>query len=676
MKKARQHIYVLFLLMPIWSAGQLNIYWKEPTIAQADSLKQVLAKTTNDTASMYLNRQLGMHYQEKTRTVSMSYYQAMLGLARKVKQQVWEAEAMSRIGYMYTATYEYAEGLRALSQAQALAEQSGIERGIWKPELLQSGGDPHLARLTVFAGAVQHLGILHSFAGDYPRSIAYHQQVRKLNETLQDQALASLSYLNTGEAYNGLNKPDSAKRSFLHSVEYAEKSGHRVYTGLAYYFIGKICEKEGNSEEAKKYYRKSYIANIEMESPDFEGMAYQALADMALNSRQIDSSFFYSRKALSIYNVINDTLGLIGANNSLSAAYGSSGQTDSAYYFLKKTLDFKNGLNKEERVKVFQSIGLNEQIKVQELEAAQLRTQTKIRTYSFIGGIIVLLLFSAFFYRNYQRQRKDKAIIEKSYADLKATQSQLIQSEKMASLGELTAGIAHEIQNPLNFVNNFSELSAELIDEMNEELNKGDIGEAKSISADIKQNLEKINHHGKRADAIVKGMLQHSRTSSGQKEPTDINELTDEYLRLSYHGIRAKDKNFNATMETNFEPATGKASIIPQDIGRVLLNLFNNAFYAVKEKMEQSHPGYRPTISVNTSRINDKITISVKDNGNGIPRNIIDKVFQPFFTTKPTGQGTGLGLSLTYDIVKAHGGDIKIETKEQEGTIFHIELPF
>jgi signal transduction histidine kinase len=624
---------------------------------------------------MYLNRQLGMHYQEKIRTVSMSHFQEMLTLSRKVKQRVWEAEAMSRIGYMYTATYEYAEGLRALSQALALAEQSGIERDIWRPDLLQSGGDPHLTRLTVFADVIQHLGILHSFAGDYPRSIAYHQRVMKLNETLQDQALSSLSYLNTGEAYSELNKPDSAKRSFLLSVEYAEKSGHKVYTGLAYFFIGKICEKEGNPEEAKQYYKKSYIANIEMESPDFEGMAYQALADMALKSKQIDSSFFYSRKALYIYNVINDTLGLIAANNSLSAAYDASKQTDSAYYYLKKTLDYKNGLNKEERVKVFQSIGLNEQIKVQELEAAQLRTQTKIRTYSFIGGIIVLLLFSTFFYRNYRRQRKDKAIIEKSYADLKATQSQLIQAEKMASLGELTASIAHEIQNPLNFVNNFSELSSELIDEMNEELVKGDLEEAKVISNDIKQNLEKINHHGKRADAIVKGMLQHSRTDTGKNEPTDINALTDEYLRLSYHGIRAKDNNFNVVLDTNFDPAAGKVNVIPQDIGRILLNLFNNAFYAVKEKSGQKTEGYQPTISVSTRRTGGKIILSVEDNGNGIPQNIIDKVFQPFFTTKPTGQGTGLGLSLTYDIIKAHGGEIKIETKEQEGTIFHIELP-
>jgi len=281
--------------------------------------------------------------------------------------------------------------------------------------------------------------------------------------------------------------------------------------------------------------------------------------------------------------------------------------------------------------------------------------------------------------------------IEKAYNKLKATQSQLIQSEKMASLGELTAGIAHEIQNPLNFVNNFSEVSGELIDEMNEELEKGEVEEAKEIAADIKLNLEKILHHGKRADAIVKGMLQHSRSSSGVKEPTDINALADEYLRLAYHGLRAKDKSFNASMKTNFDPAIGNINVIPQDMGRVILNLITNAFYAVDEKKKirtlqgfetlEGFEDYEPTVSVSTKLVvapsggTRGVQISVKDNGNGIPHNVLEKIFQPFFTTKPTGQGTGLGLSMSYDIVtKAHGGELKVETKEGEGSEFIIQL--
>ena len=269
---------------------------------------------------------------------------------------------------------------------------------------------------------------------------------------------------------------------------------------------------------------------------------------------------------------------------------------------------------------------------------------------------------------------RQTAEIRTTLHNLKSTQSQLIQSEKMASLGELTAGIAHEIQNPLNFVNNFSDVNSELIDEAKQEMDKGNTKEAKTILDDLKENELKINHHGKRADAIVKNMLQHSRASSGKKEPTDINALAEEYLRLSYHGLRAKDKSFNAITKTDFDTSIGKINIIPQDIGRVVLNLINNAFYAVDEKKRQNQNGYEPTVLVSTKKLNGKVEIIIKDNGNGIPQKVLDKIFQPFFTTKPTGQGTGLGLSLSYDIVKAHGGELKVETKESEGCEFKIVL--
>jgi two-component system, NtrC family, sensor kinase len=260
--------------------------------------------------------------------------------------------------------------------------------------------------------------------------------------------------------------------------------------------------------------------------------------------------------------------------------------------------------------------------------------------------------------------------------ELKITQSQLIQSEKMASLGELTAGIAHEIQNPLNFVNNFSDVSAELIDEMEEELNKGDVAEALAIAADIKQNLEKIRHHGQRADGIVKGMLQHSRASSTTKELTDINKLADEYLRLAYHGLRAKDKSFNAELVTHFAENLPRIDIVPQDIGRALLNIINNAFYAVQKRKLAEGDEYKPAVEVTTLVKGKSIEVMVKDNGTGIPDDIRDKILQPFFTTKPTGEGTGLGLSLSYDIVvKGHGGKIDVHSKENAFTEFIVKLP-
>jgi signal transduction histidine kinase/ligand-binding sensor domain-containing protein len=305
-----------------------------------------------------------------------------------------------------------------------------------------------------------------------------------------------------------------------------------------------------------------------------------------------------------------------------------------------------------------------------------------------IYGILFCVL--AFAVHRYQKARVIKAErekarvkelaqakeIERAYTELKSTQAQLIQSEKMASLGELTAGIAHEIQNPLNFVNNFSEVSNELVDEMEEALQQDDNREAVAIASDIKDNLRKIRYHGKRADAIVKGMLQHSRASTGKKEPTDINALADEYLRLSFHGLRAKDKDFNASFTTNFDDSIGKIEVAPQDIGRVLLNLYNNAFYSVNEKKKQLNETFEPTVEVTTRRHNSMIEISVKDNGIGIPQKAVDKIYQPFFTTKPTGKGTGLGLSLSYDIItKGHGGQLRVDTKEGEYAKFVVQLP-
>jgi signal transduction histidine kinase/ligand-binding sensor domain-containing protein len=285
--------------------------------------------------------------------------------------------------------------------------------------------------------------------------------------------------------------------------------------------------------------------------------------------------------------------------------------------------------------------------------------------------------------RNRTRELQQAKEIEKAYYKLeethealKATQSQLVQSEKMASLGELTAGIAHEIQNPLNFVNNFSEVNKELIAEMKDELDAANLNEARKIAENIKDNEEKIILHGKRADAIVKSMLQHSRSSSGKKEPTDINALCDEYLRLAFHGLRAKDKSFSAKFTTDLDSSIGKINVIPQDIGRVILNLINNAFYSVTEKKKLNVEGYEPAVTVSTVKNNGKVQITVKDNGTGIPQKALDKIFQPFFTTKPTGQGTGLGLSLSYDIItKGHGGDLKVETKDGEGSSFIISIP-
>ncbi len=373
----------------------------------------------------------------------------------------------------------------------------------------------------------------------------------------------------------------------------------------------------------------------------------------------------------------------------LAQAFAAAGKYKEGFDVQSEVLQLMKLIKQESDATKTLSFEIEKQIQENENDIAVLKAKEEIneKVKYYLYGITALLgLFAitlgiAIF--NKQKSNARLASKNKEVTDalelLKQTQSQLIQSEKMASLGELTAGIAHEIQNPLNFVNNFSEVNKELIEEANEELEKGDIEETKAILKDLAENSEKINHHGKRAGDIVKGMLEHSRKSTGEKVLTDLNALADEYLRLSYHGLRAKDKSFNADVSTDFDPNLPKVEVIPQDIGRVLLNLINNGFYAVNEKAKKDPDSYReddynPQVIVSTKKTEDGIEVSVQDNGSGIPDSIKEKIFQPFFTTKPTGSGTGLGLSLSYDIVKAHGGELALETSTNEGAKFIIKL--
>jgi signal transduction histidine kinase len=461
----------------------------------------------------------------------------------------------------------------------------------------------------------------------------------------------------------------------------AKSSGWEKYLSTILYYTGRANMSKGDTIQALQNFYESIESAIKQNNTDALTRSYHNLSNYYLIRKQKDSSVYYAVKSAEAMKemggITQIEYHLGNAYKGLHDAYQLNNQSDSAYKYLSLAQVVDDSIN-QRRIKSlaeFQTLNLNEQQRLQNLEKEKVSYQNKIRTYFLMAGIGVLLLLAIIFYRNNRQKHKAKIKIEQAYDNLKATQQQLIQSEKMASLGELTAGIAHEIQNPLNFVNNFSDVNKELLAEMNEEIEKGNYDEAKAIAKDVTDNEQKINNHGKRADAIVKGMLQHSRSSNGVKDPTNINVLADEYLRLAYHGLRAKDKSFNADLKTDFDNSIGKINIIPQDIGRVVLNLINNAFYTVDEKKKQNLNGYEPTVSVSTKKINGKVEVRVKDNGNGIPPKVLDKIFQPFFTTKPTGQGTGLGLSLSYDIVKAHGGELKVETKEGDGSEFIIQLP-
>jgi signal transduction histidine kinase len=523
--------------------------------------------------------------------------------------------------------------------------------------------------------------------------------------SIKDYGGLADSYSGISEAYFKLNKIDSALYYCQKSLQLYEKDAYKKYLPFVYIQMGEIKNHQGDIGLAKQYFNKAIQASILYKNPVQKGEAHTWVARIYKSENKIDSGLYHAKEAVAVFKLSGKEKSTVIAYRLVSDCFGILEKADSSFTYLKYATELNDRLTKAEKEKLqeFQVAGFEEIQKYQQLEKEKIQTQNSIRTYGLLSGLVILLVIGFILYRNNRQKQKANKIlqeqkdkVESTLHELKSTQAQLIQSEKMASLGELTAGIAHEIQNPLNFVNNFSEVNKELAIELEEEIDKGNYTDAKALAKDIKDNEEKINFHGKRADAIVKGMLQHSRTSTGQKEPTDINALCDEYLRLAYHGLKAKDPSFYASFHFEPDNSLPKVNVVPQDMSRVLLNLINNAFYAVDERSriavqekktlgQAQGDSFEPTVTVSTRKVKDKLEIMVKDNGNGIPQKLLDKIFQPFFTTKPTGQGTGLGLSLSYDIIHAYGGELKVETlpaeaaaqagKKGEGTTFIINLP-
>ncbi|HEX6169215.1 MAG TPA: ATP-binding protein, partial [Chitinophagaceae bacterium] len=621
-------------------------------------------------------------YIEKKIDSALFFMEQCLLLARKNKKKLNEAASLNGKGLCLRHIGSYSEALQCYLEGFEIAQEVKSEKDFWPLPLWMFSPDKtaRSSRLIVLGNLHMQAANLFIRTGNNDLCIHHFAEAEMIGKQTQSNYFLYYLYATMGIAYKNLNKLDSAMLIVQNGLSLSKQFGYKENVSRLLTYIGEIHFARGNIDTASKYYHEALpLAYIEKNFVSLV-MIYFGLTKSFMVQREKDSSLFYAKKANETLTSVGSLAGTVWnpatAYENLFQIYKLRNEPDSVYKYMELAMRAKDSLNSNtvKSAAMAQDLFLREQIRLQELEKERIQFRNKIRTYTLLAGIGVLLLLAVTFYRNYRQKQKAKIKIEKAYEELKSTQAQLIQQEKMASLGELTAGIAHEIQNPLNFVNNFSEISNELIEEMKNEMIKGNDEEAKAIVEDVKQNLEKINHHGKRADAIVKGMLQHSRSSSGKKEPTDINALADEYLRLAYHGLRAKDKSFNATTKTDFDETIGKINIIPQDIGRVILNLINNAFYAVDEKKKQSGEGYEPTVSLSTKRINSKVEIKVADNGNGIPQKVLDKIFQPFFTTKPTGQGTGLGLSISYDIVRAHGGDIKVETKDKEGTQFIIVL--
>jgi signal transduction histidine kinase len=634
MKKILIAVYSIFIFSN--AASQWN----------TDSLRNLVLTTKVDSTRLKSLVELTYYYKWVVPDSAIYFSIQAIPLAKQLHKEVSERDLYFHMGEAFSGKGNFALALETQLKGLKLAEKIGEPNGIcW---------------------SIVGVGSVYFYSHDYENALNYYRRLNNYPETFLQNEIFFNTFI--GEAYFESGKIDSAFIYINHAYELIRND---PFWPVPFYYLGKIYAEKNQFEKAISFYREGInYANVELSA--IEG--YIGFAKIFNKYNKYDSAIFYARKGLDMSQRASFSNKAIEASVILKDVYKKLGYTDSAFKYQEIMLAAKDSVYSQEKVKQMQYLGFREQLKQQEIIAEQNAYQNRIRIYALIAAIGIFLIIATILWRNNRQKQKAYLQLQQEQEKLKSTQTQLIQSEKMASLGALTAGIAHEIQNPLNFVNNFSEVSNELIDEMKDELNKGDIDEAKFIADDIKQNLEKINHHGKRADAIVKGMLQHSRKSSGIKEPTDINKLADEYLRLSYHGLRAKEKDFNAEIKTEYDNTIGKINIVPQDIGRVLLNLINNAFYAVNEKKKTADENYKPEVSIKTKKIDNTVELTVEDNGNGVPASIKDKIFQPFFTTKPTGGGTGLGLSLSYDIIKAHGGEIKVETKEGLESKFIIDL--
>jgi two-component system NtrC family sensor kinase len=625
---------------------------------------------------------------------------ALSALGRQEEVKIIETEL---IAFVARNKESNSIGLITSAMANAFSNQEryalALEYFIKCLEVLDKTDD-----LEMRVDAYGKMGVIYENMGMQSKASESYRKHLSIVQTMKDSSALYLAYDMMVSPLIALKKYDEA-RKYMSLALQDTISENKVYLLARYNDAqGQIFRDQERYEEAIVYFKKAFegfVQNTNFGSrwgapfmPLYISRCYLKLGRYGEALRYAQQCMELEKKLPTVRTSMNSDVTLL-----FSEIYERLGNSQKAFEYLKehqKIRDESDRMDEINRIADFETRALidKSQAEINDLEKDRVEKEQQNRIqrlwiFSISGALMSALVLALVLYRNNKNKQSANALlseqkeeIQSTLERLESTQSQLIQSEKMASLGELTAGIAHEIQNPLNFVNNFSELNKELIDEMESEIDSGNLNGIRTIAKDLKTNQEKINHHGKRADTIVKGMLQHSRSSSGIKEPTDINVLADEYLRLAFHGFRAKDKSFNVTTNTDFDKAIGNISIIPQEIGRVILNLINNAYYAVAEKTKQSgnrlaagEASYQPTVHVSTKKVGDRVAISIKDNGNGIPEKVVDKVFQPFYTTKPTGLGTGLGLSLSYGIVKGHGGDIKLKTVEGEGCEFIVSIP-
>ena len=672
------YIILMCLLSPLKFLGQTT----EPTIDERlQTLHKSLREAENDSLRMDSYRELGFYYQNGNPDSALYYHQLQLGLAKKLKMKLWEADAYQQIGYVQILLINFSESLLSFFEAFKIAEDEESEKNVWNVSRFSFSKNPHEARLATLGMIHNDIHRLYKVTGKTDKERESLFADLRFGKLTQNKKLLILSNRGLGEFYLNQGITDSVLHYLNQSRSYYKNSEYQLQRGKLYEVLGDYYFRVQKYDSALLNYDTAIQINIAQSQLQSLAYTYIRMSEVYFIKNKLDSSEYFAQKGIYTAREGNFFTTIANGHFQLYKLHEKQGELTRAIQYLSRAKMITDSLNEAftDKLMQFQNIILDEQLALKENEKKEIEQRNKLRTYSFIGGAGIFITIGLLMYRNNRQKTKANKKLEETLHELRATQSQLIQSEKMASLGELTAGIAHEIQNPLNFVNNFSELNQELISEMREEINRKNYEEADELAKDVLENEGKINHHGKRADAIVKGMLQHSQAGAGQKEATDINALCDEYLRLSYHGLRAKDKSFNAKFETDFDPSLPKINIVPQDIGRVILNLINNAFYAVSPSGGGLGEAL-PLVTVTTKYLSPAgggkgvVEIRVQDNGPGIPDHIKEKIFQPFFTTKPTGQGTGLGLSISYDIIKAHDGELKVNSSEQKGTEFIILL--
>jgi len=669
-------------------------------------LKAIATHTAQDTARVNLLNKAGFILYRVKADQSFQYYLESYPLAKKLNYDKGIADAALGMGF-------YRRFRGELPPALSYTKEAAHIYARMHDTLNEIAADYNLMNA-------------YRLQNDFAKSVALNFEGIKLAQEVHTDKWLILLYNLLGETFSRLGDMDKSFFYTNKALNIAQKNNDLDGIQHCYSGLGDAMERQNQWAKAVDYYERAAVIGLKINNKqafmenslavadakihlkDYNSalqtaytvlkdikavqnvgdipFAHSVLAQAYLHMGHADSAVKYGVLSLRANQVRGEKFSISASSEVLAQAYASLGQYKDAFRYQVMYSNYRDSISEAQSLRRLDAIQYTNELDNKQSQIKILKSnadlisresrQQKILLIFSIAGVVAAIVFSAVLLISYRQKLAANKQLQQQQEELKATQSQLIQSEKMASLGELTAGIAHEIQNPLNFVNNFAEVNCEMIDELKLELERGNIADALAIADDIRQNEEKISHHGKRADGIVKGMLQHSRASSNTKELTDINKLADEYLRLSYHGLRAKDKTFNAELVAQYDQALPELTIVPQDIGRVLLNLLNNAFYTVQQKQKTAGADYKPTVWLTTEQQGGQAVITIKDNGNGIPQEVIDKIMQPFFTTKPTGQGTGLGLSLSYDIVvKAHGGNITVDSKEGEYSSFKVSIP-